>query len=90
MPTMNERERRVDGTAIRVLVVDDESTLADLLSMALRYEGWEVRTAADGTSAVRGAREFRPDIVVLDVMLPDFDFSPTSSSTVPGGRTTTT
>jgi two-component system OmpR family response regulator len=90
MPTMNERERRVDGTGIRVLVVDDESTLADLLSMALRYEGWEVRTAADGTSAVRGAREFRPDIVVLDVMLPDFDFSPTSSSTVPGGRTTTT
>ena len=41
--------------------------------MALRYEGWEVRTAADGSSAVRTAREFRPDAVVLDVMLPDFD-----------------
>ncbi|MBW0119284.1 response regulator transcription factor [Pseudonocardia sp. KRD-169] len=65
--------RRADGGAIRVLVVDDESTLAELLSMALRYEGWEVRTAADGSSAVRGAREFRPDAVVLDVMLPDFD-----------------
>jgi two-component system, OmpR family, response regulator len=65
--------RRADGTAVRVLVVDDESTLSDLLSMALRYEGWEVKTAADGMSAVRLAREFRPDAVVLDVMLPDFD-----------------
>src|SRR5688500_14195418 len=65
--------RRADGGAVRVLVVDDESTLSDLLSMALRYEGWDVRTAADGLSAVRVAREFRPDAVVLDVMLPDFD-----------------
>src|ERR1700712_2979536 len=65
--------RRADGSAVRVLVVDDESTLSELLAMALRYEGWEVRTAADGTSAVRTARDFRPDAVVLDVMLPDFD-----------------
>ena len=64
---------RADGSAVRVLVVDDEATLSELLSMALRYEGWEVRTAADGGSAVRTAREFRPDAVVLDVMLPDFD-----------------
>jgi two-component system OmpR family response regulator len=72
--TMSERAlRRPDGSAIRVLVVDDESSLSDLLSMALRYEGWEVRTAADGGSAVRTARDFRPDAVVLDVMLPDFD-----------------
>ncbi len=63
--------RRADGTAPRVLVVDDEPTLTDLLSMALRYEGWDVRTAADGLSAVRAAREFRPDAVVLDIMLPD-------------------
>jgi two-component system OmpR family response regulator len=56
---------------VRVLVVDDEATLTELLSMALSYEGWEVRTAADGTAAVRAAREFRPDAVVLDVMLPD-------------------
>ncbi|MCW2716212.1 response regulator transcription factor [Pseudonocardia sp.] len=71
---MSERAlRRPDGSAIRVLVVDDESSLSDLLSMALRYEGWEVRTAADGGSAVRTARDFRPDAVVLDVMLPDFD-----------------
>ena len=67
------RLQRADGTAVRVLVVDDESTLSDLLSMALRYEGWDVRTAADGLTAVRTAREFRPDAVILDVMLPDLD-----------------
>jgi two-component system OmpR family response regulator len=54
-----------------VLVVDDEPTLAELVTMALRYEGWEVRSAGNGTTAVRMAREFRPDVVVLDVMLPD-------------------
>ncbi|MFI7553414.1 response regulator transcription factor [Verrucosispora sp. WMMD703] len=65
--------RRPDGEPVRVLVVDDEPTLTDLLSMALRYEGWQVRTAADGMAAVRAARQFRPDAVVLDVMLPDLD-----------------
>lgn len=65
--------RRADGGAVRVLVVDDEPALAELLSMALRYEGWEVRSAGDGMSAVRTAREFRPDVVVLDIMLPDID-----------------
>ncbi|WP_116115123.1 MULTISPECIES: response regulator transcription factor [Amycolatopsis] len=61
-----------DGSAVRVLVVDDEETLAELVSMALRMEGWETRSAGTGTEAVRVAREFRPDAVVLDVMLPDF------------------
>jgi two-component system OmpR family response regulator len=65
--------RRPDGAPVRVLVVDDEATLAELLSMALRYEGWEVRTAGDGHSALRLVREFRPDAVVLDMMLPDMD-----------------
>ena len=65
--------RRPDGEPVRVLVVDDEATLTDLLSMALRYEGWEVRGAATGTAAVRLAQRFRPDAVVLDVMLPDLD-----------------
>ncbi len=65
--------RRPDGSPVRVLVVDDEPTLAELISMALRYEGWEVRSAGDGATAVRTAREFRPDAVVLDMMLPDID-----------------
>jgi two-component system OmpR family response regulator len=64
---------RPDGSPLRVLVVDDEPSLCELLSMALRYEGWDVTTAQDGTTAVRAAREFRPDAVVLDVMLPDMD-----------------
>ncbi|MFD9221393.1 response regulator transcription factor [Streptomyces sp. NPDC060064] len=64
---------RPDGSPVRVLVVDDETALSELLSMALRYEGWEVRSAGDGTGAVRTARDFRPDAVVLDVMLPDMD-----------------
>jgi len=63
---------RADGTPIRVLVVDDEPSLAELLASVLRYEGWDIRTAADGSSAVRTAREFKPDAVVLDIMLPDF------------------
>jgi two-component system OmpR family response regulator len=76
MATMREQAselRRSDGRQIRVLVVDDESALSELLAMALPYEGWEVRTAGDGGSAVRAAREFRPDAVVLDMRLPDFD-----------------
>ena len=64
---------RSDGTAVRVLVVDDEDSLAELLSMALRYEGWQVHSAGDGAGALRRAREFRPDVVVLDMMLPDMD-----------------
>ncbi|MFD3544407.1 response regulator transcription factor [Streptomyces sp. NPDC058655] len=64
---------RSDGGPCRVLVVDDEASLSELLSMALRYEGCEVRSAGDGASAVRAAREFRPDVVVLDIMLPDMD-----------------
>jgi two-component system, OmpR family, response regulator len=64
---------RPDGTPLRVLAVDDEHSICELLSMALRYEGWDVRTAGNGADAVRVAREFRPDAVVLDVMLPDMD-----------------
>jgi two-component system, OmpR family, response regulator len=64
---------RPDGSPIRVLVVDDEPSLAELLAGVLRYEGWDIAVAGDGSSAVRTAREFKPDAVVLDVMLPDFN-----------------
>ncbi|MDF2824972.1 MAG: DNA-binding response regulator [Mycobacterium sp.] len=63
--------RRADGNPINVLVVDDETVLAEMVSMALRYEGWNITTAADGAAAVTAARGNRPDVVVLDVMLPD-------------------
>ncbi|WP_286689685.1 MULTISPECIES: response regulator transcription factor [unclassified Aeromicrobium] len=64
---------RADGTPLRVLVVDDEPNIAELLMMALRYEGWDVRTAATGRDAVSTAREHAPDVIVLDWMLPDVD-----------------
>jgi two-component system OmpR family response regulator len=64
---------RPDGSALRVLVVDDEVNIAELISMALRYEGWQVAAAHTGTKAVAAAKDFRPDAVVLDMMLPDFD-----------------
>jgi two-component system OmpR family response regulator len=57
----------------RVLVVDDESNITDLVSMALRYEGFEVETAATGRDAIRMVERFRPEVVILDVMLPDVD-----------------
>jgi len=67
------RLTRPDGSPVRALVVDDEPSLADLVSMALRYEGWDVRTALNGEDAVVEGRSFAPDIVVLDIMLPDID-----------------
>ena len=62
---------RADGSPVRALVVDDETALADLLSTALRYEGWKVETAHTGQEAVRAAGDLHPDVVLLDVMLPD-------------------
>ncbi|MEV4971054.1 response regulator transcription factor [Streptomyces scopuliridis] len=62
-----------DGGPVRVLVVDDEPDLTEVLSGVLSAEGWEVRTACDGASAVATARAFRPHAVVLDWMLPDMD-----------------
>ncbi len=63
--------RRADGSPVRILVVDDEPVLAEMVTMALRYEGWDVTATFDGASAVVAARDVRPDAVVLDVMLPD-------------------
>ena len=57
----------------RILVVDDEPNLVELLRGYLRQEGYDVIAAEDGPTGVRSARESRPDLVVLDVMLPGFD-----------------
>ena len=64
---------RPDGSPLRIAVVDDEQMLTDLLSMALRMEGWEVRTAASGYEALQLVRDFQPDALVLDIMMPDLD-----------------
>jgi two-component system OmpR family response regulator len=58
---------------VRVLGVDDEPMHAEQVTNALRDEGWEVRSAENGFTAVTVAREFQPDVVVLDVMLPDLN-----------------
>jgi two-component system, OmpR family, response regulator len=57
----------------RILVVDDEPRITDLVAMALRYEGFEVETAGTGQEALRAVEAFRPALIVLDVMLPDLD-----------------
>ena len=57
----------------RILVVDDEPRITDLVAMALRYEGFDVATAGTGRAALKLVEEFRPALVVLDVMLPDMD-----------------
>ena len=64
---------RPDGSPVRIAVVDDEQMLTDLLSMALRMEGWDVRTASSGFEALTLARDFEPDAFVLDIMMPDLD-----------------
>jgi len=64
---------RHDGSPIEVLVVDDEPALGDLVAMVLRYEGWRVTAASDGASAIKKAADEKPDIVVLDIMLPDMN-----------------
>ena len=64
-------DRNGGKTEARILVVDDEAAITDLLGLALRYEGFEVATASSGREALASAVEFAPDLAVLDVMLPD-------------------
>ena len=67
------RITRADGSPIRVLLVDDEPALTNLLKMALHYEGWQIEVAGDGKEAVAKYHEFGPDLLVLDILLPDID-----------------
>jgi len=59
--------------ALRVLAVDDEESITDLLGMALRYEGFDVQVAHSGRQALRAVTDRRPHLLILDVMLPDLD-----------------
>jgi two-component system OmpR family response regulator len=70
--TAPRADAAADGRG-RVLVVDDEAPITDLLSTALRYMGYEVTTARTGMAALESASRTPPDLVVLDVMLPDID-----------------
>jgi two-component system alkaline phosphatase synthesis response regulator PhoP len=57
----------------KILVIDDEPSIVNLVKAYLKPEGYEVYTAADGESGLKAARAFKPDLVVLDVMLPGMD-----------------
>jgi two-component system OmpR family response regulator len=59
--------------AHRILVVDDEPNIVDVISMALRYQGFEVESAGTGAQAIAAVSSFRPHLVVLDIMLPDME-----------------
>ncbi len=61
------------GRSQQILVVDDEPSIVDAVATALRYEGYDVRVAGTGRSALSAAQEAPPDLIVLDVMLPDLD-----------------
>ncbi len=61
------------GLPVRVLVVDDEELIVEILSMGLNYEGFQVSVARDGFSALEEARTQKPDLVILDIMLPGID-----------------
>jgi two-component system response regulator TrcR len=67
------RISRADGSPIRVLLVDDEPALTNLVKMALHYEGWTVEVAHNGREAVTKFDQVGPDVLVLDIMLPDID-----------------
>ncbi|TCB97702.1 response regulator transcription factor [Micromonospora zingiberis] len=60
-------------TEARLLVVEDDPNILELLSASLRFAGFDVATATSGSAALNAARDHRPDLVVLDVMLPDLD-----------------
>ncbi|GAA4414746.1 response regulator transcription factor [Georgenia halophila] len=66
-------ENAASTAEARLLVVDDEPSILELLSASLKFAGFDVVTAEDGNAALRAAAEERPDLVVLDVMLPDMD-----------------
>ncbi|MCT1613986.1 response regulator transcription factor [Corynebacterium sanguinis] len=65
MPDMNE--------GVKVLVVDDEPNIVELLTVSLRFQGFEVESVNSGAEALKVAREFRPDAYILDVMMPGMD-----------------
>jgi len=70
---MTGRDGSSRSSEARVLVVDDETSIADLLTTGLRFVGFDVRTANSGLEALTLVRDWRPELIVLDVMMPDVD-----------------
>ena len=70
-PAVDPRDRERPGHGERLLVVDDEHDIADLLRAGLRFVGYDVRVAFSGAEALAVTDEFRPQLVLMDVMLPD-------------------
>ncbi|MGL4307166.1 MAG: response regulator transcription factor [Mycobacteriaceae bacterium] len=66
-------DAQFQGYKTRVLVVDDEPNIVELLSVSLKFQGFDVKTAANGPEALDQARTFRPDALILDVMMPGMD-----------------
>ncbi|RSZ61591.1 response regulator transcription factor [Corynebacterium hylobatis] len=66
-------DTQADQNDVKVLVVDDEPNIVELLTVSLKFQGFDVRTASSGTEALRVAREFNPDAYILDVMMPGMD-----------------
>ena len=74
MTTVKERvsnSQEVNQSVQRILVVDDESSISELIATSLKFVGFDVRTAATGSQALQIAQEFKPHALILDVMLPD-------------------
>lgn len=70
---MGNMVTQVDTAGARILVVDDEANIVDVISMALRYQGFEVESAENGVDAITAVHKFKPDLVLLDIMLPDME-----------------
>ena len=74
MTTVKERvsnSQEINQSVQRILVVDDESSISELIATSLKFVGFDVRTAATGSQALQIAQEFKPHALILDVMLPD-------------------
>ncbi|STC68807.1 two-component system response regulator [Corynebacterium pilosum] len=70
---MTETQNTQNTQGVKVLVVDDEPNIVELLTVSLKFQGFEVESAASGHEALRIAREYRPDAYILDVMMPGMD-----------------
>ncbi len=70
---MNEARSQENQPPLKALVIDDEDTIIDLIKLGLKYEGFQVESAADGPEGLTAAQRIDPDVIILDLMLPGMD-----------------